>query len=456
VVALVNAVGLNIVDIDRPLQKVLAAVSAAVLVLILYIIARTWFAPRTSVFISTFGLFGTIIGATVGSAPWSLNYELVFEGLCAIYLVRLDRQRQEPFPAWLLGLFLFLAFLSRPTAAPFILAVLLYLLVRSRQAFVRAAAVSAVLLIGFMVWSHADFHHWLPPYYAPGRLDFAIIPKALWAAIASPSRNIFIWAPFTVLLPFLLWRFGPPSPLILVFLFTAAMTLLSGLAFECWWFGHSFGPRGLTDSVFPMLLAVIILCGELATQEDRPRWLSAPAGLLGALVLGSLINLQGLLNPWVYEWTVYPDVDTYPTAIIFDWRYPQFLATRNTVYKKYIAQSTELGFVRNQMVPVHETVLSVSADGRQRETSYRFNLDWPIAHSASLKLVAITMGAPTVNISFNDNPVGTLKDRAIFSTRPIIDPDKFVQGSNELKFLSSSPNGGRFAVLVYFVLRFGT
>jgi hypothetical protein len=41
VVALTAAVGLEIRDIDRPLQKVLAALSAAVLVLILYTIART-------------------------------------------------------------------------------------------------------------------------------------------------------------------------------------------------------------------------------------------------------------------------------------------------------------------------------------------------------------------------------------------------------------------------------
>jgi hypothetical protein len=54
------------------------------------------------VLISAFGLFGTIIGGTVGSALWSINYELVFEGLGAIYLVRLDRQGREPFPAWLL------------------------------------------------------------------------------------------------------------------------------------------------------------------------------------------------------------------------------------------------------------------------------------------------------------------------------------------------------------------
>jgi hypothetical protein len=210
-------------------------------------------------------------------------------------------------------LFLFFAFLSRPT--PLILAVLLYLLVRSRRVFVPAAAVSAALLIGFMAWSHADFHQWLPPYYVPGRLDFSVVPTALWGAIASPSRNIFIWAPFTVLLPFLLWHFGPPSTLILVFLFTAAVSLLSALAFQKWWFGYSFGPRGLTTSVFAMLMAVIILCGELAARKDRPRWLGAPAGLLGALMPGPLVNLQGLFNPSVLDWNIYPDVDTYPGAL---------------------------------------------------------------------------------------------------------------------------------------------
>jgi hypothetical protein len=64
--------------------------------------------------------------------------------------------------------------------------------------------------------------------------------------------------------------------------------------------------------------------------------------LVGTLLLGMGINLPGLISSYTMLWNEFPPVDA-SADIVFDWRFPQFLAvSRRALQEKYYAQSGDL------------------------------------------------------------------------------------------------------------------
>jgi xanthosine utilization system XapX-like protein len=406
VVALADLLGVAARDFETPLQKFLAAVSAALLAALLYALANLYFRPTVSAALAILGLVGTIIGSTISSALWSLNYELILFAAAMLLILAHARGQGRPWHPWALGIVLFLAFLVRPTAAAFILWSLLYLLLRERRWFVIAAGVSGGLLLLFVAWSLNEFGAPLPPYYSAGRLGTAGTREALAVVFLSASRNILIWSPVLLLLPVLLWR-GRHLPAQVWW--PLLVILLSGLSFfliniftdfggvsERGW---SYGPRIYTTMALAALLAAIVLAGELRRRGGRA--LVVP--LFGALALGCLVNLPGIYNPYTWYWNSFPDV-TGPAYldIVNDWRFPQFLATHDGLERKAEVQAREFGLPDPGFVPLRGTLL-LGPGATPKAISFRVPSAGGTLH---LRLVALAPPGTSLRVALDGREIG--------------------------------------------------
>ena len=116
VVALANLAGFDMRDYDSAAQRILAAATGATIVLLLALMARIYFSPRTAVVVGMLGFFGTVIGPTVGMALSTSGFEILFVGAAALLLLQASHGRRLTGHAWMLGILLFLAYVCRPTA----------------------------------------------------------------------------------------------------------------------------------------------------------------------------------------------------------------------------------------------------------------------------------------------------------------------------------------------------
>jgi len=440
-VAAVNAAGLDVRDVDRALQKALAALASALLALVIYAIAREFFSRRASLLWSAGAIFGTVIGPTIGTALWSIDFELLFTGLVILYLVRIERSRRT-YPAWLLGLFLFLGYLCRPTMAPLVALTLGYLLWQHRRQGAIAALVSGGLMVLFALWSLHTFSSLLPPYYAGSRLSLSFLPAALWGSIISPSRSLLIWNPVLLALPLLFLLPRRPSPVLWLLWLTGALDFLTVITFPHWWVGHSFGPRGSSSMMLVAMAAVIVTMGTNVAQASR----GVMAAVAGLLLFGVAINIQGLYNPYAMYWNAYPDVGLAPDKILFDWRYPQFYVTAGRLREKYATQSRELGLPADKILPVRGMALLLSGDA-----AADFWIGRTPAAAVSFTVVTLSPSRKTVTVSLNGHYLGTVGGKLLSTATFAAKPDWMkLDAQNRLAF---SAAGGAAGTLLSYRLR---
>lgn len=179
----------------------------------------------------------------------------------------------------------------------------------------------------------------LPVYYGSvgGRVAVHAqrvpLGTALYGTTLSPGRGLFIFSPFFAWVFIVAARFLGVlgrKPLVWVCLLWFALHLFVTTTATRWWGGHSYGPRLLTD-MLPAIILVTILTWKESRQRLRPPLQVLVLSvylLLG--VVGILIHsVQGLYNNQTQMWNggvFAPNVDLYPDYL-FDWQYPQFLAT---------------------------------------------------------------------------------------------------------------------------------
>jgi len=405
--------------------------------------ARLWYSLPVSLALSAGLIFGTIIAPTVGTALWSINFEILFMSFCVLYMLKISLGQPRPFSPWLLGLFLFLGYISRPTMVPFIVVSLLYLFAKERNSALRAGGIAALLLAGFMVWSKGLYGQFLPPYYAISRLDLSVLPSALTGTLLSPSRNIFIWSPVMLLLPVLLIAHFRKLSAVEVALFAAGLiSLLPIITFPHWWVGHSFGPRTTATPVFLLSIGMAVHCATSCRQ--RPNWSRAFSLLL---VAGIPLSISGLYNSATAYWNVFPDIGKYPTRIIYDWRYPQFLATQKSLAEKYLVQSRELGLQQLSMLPVRATTILAGA-----EASRQFTVNVaPYSPSVWLTVFFVDLASAPIGMRLNGIPIATLA-AAKFGTTTIEVPSDLLRigKPNEISF-ASRRRGKALPLLAVFI-----
>jgi len=424
-VANVGGLDMNTVEGERTVQNLLSAMAVSGMALLAFYLARCFLCFSMSWIVAFVFTFGTTLISTCGTALWSHNLQLVFVLTALLQIARFER-RGNPVCPVLFAVALFMAYLCRPTAAPFGALAFLYLLCRLPRRGVVCALVLGILTVLFAAYSWRFYGTLLPPYYLPKRIagsqSFFL---ALYGNLVSPSRGIFVFNP--VLLPVLLllaavpWRKWRGEIVAVGVLGLAVLHIVIISRFPHWWGGHSYGSRLALD-VLPFVLYAVVAVGQAAVGMGR--W--GRGGLAVLFVLASLAGIgintgQGLFNRATAAWNAGPNVDSYP-ASIFNWRFPQFLATGNRLDLRGILHGVaRFEPVSGQILPASRNVFydnwhvdQIDGNGASVRWSagtvssifFRFRErahDVPV----SLAITAGTFGRQRVEIRLNGNLCGS-------------------------------------------------
>lgn len=230
----------------------------------------------------------------------------------------------------LLGSLLAWSFFTRPTAAPLIFVLTIFVFARSRREGTRVMAIGLLWLAGLVVMSYSVFGSPLPPYYAKGAsLTLAVLPTGLAGQLISPSRGLFVFVPLTLFVLGLAvrnWKALPHRDLSLALLAGIVLHTLSMSMFPNWWGGSSYGPRFSTDLI-PLFVVLGIESYAAATANARRPALGRLGTTLFAVcfVLGTLFNGAGALAIQGKRWNSRPQSLAEAPSRAFDWPQAQFL-----------------------------------------------------------------------------------------------------------------------------------
>ncbi|MBK1649865.1 glycosyltransferase family 39 protein [Rhabdochromatium marinum] len=346
-VAMAKGFGFEMAIHEAEVQRVIAALTSALTVVLLIALARLFLEPLNAILISAIFWAGSSLASTSGGGLWSHNFAILF-ALGAIYTaIRATRLQQAGL--WpVIAITLFLAYLCRPTMALLAPFLLLYLFSDHRLNAIKAGLLLAALLGGFMLFSVNEFGQLLPDYYLPGRLSTSHIQivggtfsDALYGNLFSPARGLLIYSPFILVVWLCLGQSDKPWGL-------KRSWLLIGLAwplahwvvvsnFSHWWGGQGFGARLMSDSL-PGLFLLTLYSWPTAL---RGRFGKAATGLLAiASIFAILVNTgQGLFGYYANIWAAQPSVDDHPWYL-FDWHYPQLLASKRG-HERRLAQNAQ-------------------------------------------------------------------------------------------------------------------
>jgi hypothetical protein len=227
------------------------------------------------------------------------------------------------------------AFVTRPTCAPVIALLGIYVArhrPRSLPPFVLVGASMAVLFVGWSLWMYGMP---LPPYYvsydhtSPYVMSVGRFAQGLVGHLVSPNRGVFV---FTPILVFSVWgmahalRSRAPDAALhrtLALAVLAHWIMISILARK-WWAGWSFGPRHVVE-IFPLLVVLLVpAIDALRASSRRTRALIVP--LAAATLAWSLfVAVRGATAHGPIAWNRLPqNVDEHPERV-WDWRDLQIL-----------------------------------------------------------------------------------------------------------------------------------
>lgn len=333
-VAIAVLFGANVPVVNPELQVFIAATLSALILLLMYALARM-FVSRTSSLLLSIGFWaGTSLSSTGGTALWS-HLPAVVLALVALLLLAHYRSRIPTVQAVVLGVVLFGAYISRPSMFVFVAFVLVVLGVWNWRRAVISGFTVALLFAAFVAWSWGEYARSLPPYYMPNRLAGGEFLTAIIGTTISPARGLLVFSPFLVLLPVLMiWQRRQARAnlaLLTLALGWPAVTVIVNARFEHWWGGFSYGSRLLTDIVPGLFLAFVLLWPAAFSNLRQAVFLVAAVALFAWS--GYVHVVQGLYNPWVKQWNFAPDVDQYPEQV-FNWSYPQFLHSSERHYSR--------------------------------------------------------------------------------------------------------------------------
>ncbi|KRB88953.1 glycosyltransferase family 39 protein [Noviherbaspirillum sp. Root189] len=345
-VAVAKGWGFQIVQSEYQIQMMIASITAVATLALMIMLARRFLGPWNALFVSSAFWFGTSLASTSGTALWSHNFAVVFSFL-AIYFAVKSAQDNSPGVWPGIALFLFFAYLCRPTLALLSPCVLLFLFTHHRKSAVKCALLLAVLIGCFIGFSLHEFGQILPDYYLPKRLAGGYFAQALYGNLLSPARGLLIYSPF-ILIAWLCYRSGEKSwsikkSWLLVGLAWPVIHLLFISRFPHWWAGYSFGARLMTD-VLPGLFLLTLFTWPVSIYGLRAK---VGIGLLALSILFSIAvnTYSGLFNQWTAAWNSEPSIDQYP-EYLFDWSYPQFLGSKKR-HEKRLREHTERLLSRN-------------------------------------------------------------------------------------------------------------
>lgn len=320
-----------VIEDDIQLQILLIAIICALVYFIIYMIGCLYISSWASLVITTISFFGSSLISTMGTGLWNMDYAVLFEVLSILYLVLYGTKKIKFLNPYLLGCLLFGAYFSRPTAAPFVFLMSLYIFIKYRQAFIKLAATLLSFFLIIIIFSKISFNQWLPFYFQPDRIWRPVSLWAIYINLLSPSRGIFIFSPFfaIVLLSVLFFKNIRKNLIFWLSLSWFFINLLVVGTKVAYWGGHCYGSRLLTDAIPALVLVTFLLWNEISRmpQHRIKNMFIISYILLG--ILGIFINTnQGLYNTYTVSWNPKTNIDK-NLQFLSDWRFPQFLVDKN-------------------------------------------------------------------------------------------------------------------------------
>ena len=120
-------------------QNLISAVLVGLTFLVLYRICCRFFSVWLALFITATTFLGSALISTMSTALWSIDFAVLFVALSLLILTKRDIGERRPIQPYLLGFFLFGAYLCRPSTFLFVGLVLGYLMLVDRRTFWRTA-----------------------------------------------------------------------------------------------------------------------------------------------------------------------------------------------------------------------------------------------------------------------------------------------------------------------------
>lgn len=413
------------------LQNALSALTCALLFIVSLGIVRCYLPRRESVLLVGVMVLGSSLVSTLGTAFWNQGATVLLLLASLALVVRYDTGRARSLHPYPLAALLAMAFLCRPTAALLAGLVVGYALIKARAEGLKLLGVLFLFGVGFLLFSLAQYGTLVPPYYRAAKWVVATEPGvALVGLLVSPSRGLFVYSPFLLLvLGGALWalRGRPNLWLLWGCLVWVGLHLLVVASTALWWGGFSFGPRLLTD-----VLPAFLLMGALAWREGAGRLAARTRRALAGAYLGLGVvaiwvhSVQGLWNVNTVLWNAMPSVDEHPDYL-FDWHAPQFLATAETLHARHAAHvQGELERGERTLAPYTPGTPLVppmpesqalmfgwwpSRSGQwwsevERPTLLFGPVPAPAAPSYTLTLTLTSLRAQPLDISLNGTPLG--------------------------------------------------
>ncbi|HEV2801364.1 MAG TPA: hypothetical protein VGW12_12745 [Pyrinomonadaceae bacterium] len=333
---------------ERLIQGSLASLLMGALASIFFFTARLLLPVVWSVPVALGGALGTQIYSTASRALWTDTWGILLLGLALLMLLADAVGRRRRLNPVLLATLLSWMYFARPTYSLQIVCIAIYILVCRRQLFLSFALTGATWFALFIAYSEYLYNQPLPTYYyLVSQLKLDSFPVAFAGNLVSPSRGLLIYVPALLFVIYLHLRYAPSdahAPLTRLALAVCVAHLLLIACFSPWWSGHSYGPRYSTGLVpWFALLAMLGIKAMLVWREERrkdddtraveagTRNARTPASVyvgVALLALSIFINLRGATASATWRWNLYPqNVDEHPERV-WDWRHPQFLATK--------------------------------------------------------------------------------------------------------------------------------
>jgi len=221
---------------------------------------------------------------------------------------------------------------------------------------------SLVILLGFfLLFSYSQYGTFIPFYYNPFMWQSMTKTVSIWEGFClilfSPNRGLFVYSPFLLLSFFACFTVARKTLLFKILIGWFIIYAFSLGNLSNWWGGWSFGSRLCTDLI-PCLFLLTLLAFKHLDYKKISHKITISIFIFTS-ILGFQINtIQGLYNPEVIYWNDSPAIDNNQKFYKWNWKYPQFLASRlNNENKKIDFEMSNLYAKFIFRTPEHANIL---------------------------------------------------------------------------------------------------
>lgn len=315
--------------VEVPTASLIVALTSMVIYTIVRDTSRSWATPRVAMVTALVFGFGTSAWSIASRALWQQTASMLSLALVILFAMRLSRGANQ---AVLLGVFLSLAVIFRPTNVVTVALVGIWLCLRFPRRIGLTAVGSAIPLLPFFLISLREYGELLPPYYLPSRMSEQA-NFGFWESVAmnlvSPSRGLVIFDPVLIVavIGFVVLRRRRELTGLDVVMALACCGQLIVISSYGSTGGSTYGPRLMID-VLPYLMllaapAIGVLVHKRARRSNGVR--VAASAVVVVLAWGLFVNATGAAFRAGFCWSATPvHVDSQPERV-WDWSDPQFL-----------------------------------------------------------------------------------------------------------------------------------